>query len=72
MDANSANDSPKIKLIENYDHRFVCVTIKLDKAKVRMSGYWKFNTSKMDEKDFQDQLEQMLKWELMGAIIKNS
>ena len=34
-----------------------------------MSGFWKFNSSLLDEKDFRDQQELMWKRELMGAII---
>ena len=37
-----------------------------------MFGFWKFNSSLLDEKDFRDQLELMLKRELMGAIIDNN
>ena len=51
---------PSFKTFKNY----VCVTINLDSAKVRMSGYWKFNSSLF--------LEIILKWELTGAIIGNS
>ena len=47
------------------------MSIKLDKAKVKMSAYWKFNSSLSDEKDFQDQLEIMVKRELTDAIIRN-
>ena len=36
-----------------------------------MSGFSKFNSSLLDEKDFGDQLELMLNRELMGAIIGN-
>ena len=36
----------------NYGQRLVCVTSELDKAKVWMSVYWKFNTTLLDEKDF--------------------
>ena len=37
------------------------LSAKLDKAKVRMSGYWKFNASRLDVKDFWDQIELMLR-----------
>ena len=37
-----------------------------------MSGYWKFNSSLLDKKDFRYQLELILKWELSVAIIGNS
>ena len=35
-----------------------------------MSGYWKFNASLLDEKDFQDQLELMLRQELRGTFLE--
>ena len=61
----------QVSSLKTYDHRLVCVTIKLYKAKLRMLGYWKFNTSLCDE-NFQNQLGLILKWELMQAIIGNS
>ena len=36
-----------------------------------MSGYWKFNSSLPDEKDFQDLLELMFKRELTEIIISS-
>ena len=36
-----------------------------------MSSYWKFNSSLLAEDDFRNQLELMIKRELMGAIIEN-
>ena len=56
---------------KNSDHKILSASIRLDKAKCRMSGLRKFNSSLLDEKDFRDQLELMLKWELMAAIIAN-
>ena len=53
---------------KDYDHKLVCVSIKLDKAQVRMSGNWEFNSS-LCGKDFQGQLELILKWKLTEAII---
>ena len=34
-----------------------------------MSGFWYFNSSLLDEKDFRDLLELMIKQELTGAIL---
>ena len=48
------------------------VSIKLDRLKVSLSRYSKFNGSLLDEKDFQDLLELILKGELTGAITENS
>ena len=50
-------DGLSFESFKNYDHRLGCLTIKLDKPKVRMSGYWKFIASLLDEKNFQGQLE---------------
>ena len=47
------------------------MSIRLDKARSRLSGYWKFNSSLLGEDDFQNQLEIMIKQELSGAIIGN-
>ena len=47
------------------------MTIRLDKARCRMSGYWKFNSSLLAEADFRNQLELMIKRELTGAIMGN-
>ena len=53
------------------DHKFLCVSIRLDKSRCRMSGYWKFNSSLLAEYDFRNQLELMIKRELTGTIIGN-
>ena len=63
---------PSFEPYKDSDHKMLCVSIKLDKARCRISGHWKFNSSLLDWKDFQDQLELMLKRELLGAIIGNS
>ena len=47
------------------------VSIRLEKARRRMSGYWKFNSSLLAEDDFQNQFELMIKQELTRAIIGN-
>ena len=47
------------------------MSIRLDKARCRMSGYWKFNSSLLAEDDFRNQLELMIKRELTGAIMGN-
>lgn len=46
------------------NHKLVQVYIKLDKAKPRMAGFWKFNMSLLNVKDFQDQLLLIIQWEL--------
>ena len=50
---------------------FSTVSIRLDKARSRMSGYWKFNSSLLAEDDFRNQLELMIKRELTGAMMGN-
>ena len=64
--------SPSFNVFENYDHRFVWVNIKIDRVRIRMSGYWKLNASLLEDKNFQNQLELIFKRELTGAIIGNS
>ena len=39
---------------KNSDHKILSESIRLDKAKRRMSGYWKLNSFILDEVDFQD------------------
>ena len=43
------------------------LSIRLDKVKRRMSGFLKFNSSLLDEKDFRDLLELMKKRKLSGG-----
>ena len=62
---------PSFDLYKDSDHKFLCVSIRLDKARSRMSGYWKFNSSLLAEDDFWNQLKLMIKRELTGAIIGN-
>ena len=62
---------PSFEPFKNSDHKFLCVSIKLDKARRRMSGYWKFNLSLLAEADFRNQLELTIKRELTGAIMGN-
>ena len=62
---------PSFDPYKNSDHKFLCVSIRLDKARCRMSGYWKFNSSLLAEADFRNQLELTIKRELTGAIMGN-
>ena len=62
---------PSFEAYKDSDHKFLCVSIKLDKARRRMSGYWKFNLSLLAEADFRNQLELTIKRELTGAIMGN-
>ena len=45
------------------------MSIKLDKAKCRISGFLKFNSSFLDEKNFRDHLVLMIKRELTEALL---
>ena len=63
------------KLFKNYDHVLACVTIKLVKAEVRMSVYWKFKASLLDEKDAQDLISVITRTSLrtlpdMGMMVR--
>ena len=60
---------PSFNPYKDSDHEFLYVSIRLDKARCRMSGYWKFNSSLLAEADFRNQLELMIKRELTGAIM---
>ena len=62
---------PSFEPYKDSDHKSLCVSIRLDKARCRMSGYWKFNLSLLAEADFRNQLELTLKRELTGAIMGN-
>ena len=62
---------PSFNPYQDSDHKFLCVSIRLDKARCRMSDYWKFNSSLLAEADFRNQLELMIKRELTGAIMGN-
>ena len=62
---------PSFDPYKDSDHKFLCVSIRLDKAKSAMSSYWKFNSSLLVEDDFRNQLKLMIKRELSGAIIGN-
>ena len=57
---------PSFDPYKDSDHKFLCVSIRLDRSRCRMSGYWKFNSSLLAAYDFQNQLELMIKRELTG------
>ena len=62
---------PSFDPYKDSDHKFLCVSIRLDKARCSMTGYWKFNSSLIAEFDFRNQLELMIKQELTRAIMGN-
>ena len=45
---------PSFDPFKDSEHKFLCVSIKLNKARSRLSGYWKFNSSLLAEDDFQN------------------
>lgn len=53
------------------DHRFFWVHLKLDKPRISTAGYWKFNTSLFEEKDFWDQLLLTLMRQSTGSVFEN-
>ena len=63
---------PNFEPHKDSNHKMLHVSIWLDKARPRISGYWKINSSLPDGKDFQDQLKLMFKQELSEAMIGNS
>ena len=50
-------DGPSFELCKYSDNKISCVSIRLEKARRRMSGYWNFNSSLLDERDFRNQPE---------------
>ena len=62
---------PSFEAYKNFVHKILSVSIRLDKTKRRMSGFWKYSFSFLDEKDFRDQLELILKREFTVAVIGN-
>ena len=63
--------SPSFDPYKDSNHKFLCVSVRLDKARRRLSGYWKFNSSLLGEDDFRNQQELMLKREMSEVIIGN-
>ena len=58
-----------LEMFKNHDHKLFFVSFKWVKAKVRQSSHSEFSTFLLDEKDFQDQQELMLKRQLTDAMI---
>ena len=55
---------PTFHLIAWTDHRLV-------RASLRLAGYWKFNTSLLEIRDFRDRLESLIQRALVGAVTGN-
>ena len=52
------------------DHKLVRVSVRLAN-RPSLSGYWKFNTSLLEIRDFRDRLESLIKRALMRAVTGN-
>ena len=61
---------PTFHLIGLTDNKLVRVSLQLAKRPCR-AGYWKFNTSLLDIRDFRDRLESLIKQALVGAVTGN-
>ena len=52
------------------DHRFVRVNLRLA-DRPSLAGYWKFNTSLLEIRDFRDRLESLVQQALARAVTGN-
>ena len=61
---------PTFRLIAWTDHKLVWVSLWLTN-RPSLAGYWKFNTSLLEIRDFQERLESLIKRALVGAVTWN-
>ena len=61
---------PTFHLIAWTDHKLVRVSLLLAN-RPSLAGYWKFNTSLLEIRDFQDRLESIIQQALVGAVTGN-
>ena len=61
---------PTFHLIRLTNHKLVRVSLCLAN-RPSLAGYWKFNTSLLKIRDFQDRLESLIKQALVGAVTRN-
>ena len=61
---------PTFHLIAWTDHKLVMVSLRLAN-RPSLAGYWKFNTSLLEIRDFRDRLESLIQRELVGAVTGN-
>ena len=61
---------PTFHLIAWTDHKLVSVSLRLANRS-SLAGYWKFNTSLLEIRDFRDRLDSLIKRALAGAVIGN-
>ena len=61
---------PTFHLIAWTDHKLVRVSLRLAN-RPSLAGYWKFNTSLLEIRDFRDRLESLIQRALVGAVTEN-
>ena len=61
---------PTFHLIAWTDHKLVRVSLRLAN-RPSLAGYWNFNTSLLEVRDFQERLESLIKRALVGAVTGN-
>ena len=64
------NSCPIFHLIVWTDHKLARVSLQLAN-RPRLAGYWKFNTSFLEIRDFPDRLESLIKRVLIRAVTGN-
>ena len=61
---------PTFHLIAWTDHKLIRVSLRLAN-RPSLAGYWKFNTSLLEIRDFRDRLESLIQQALVGAVTGN-
>ena len=61
---------PTFHLIAWTDHKLVRVSLRLAN-RPSLAGYWKFNTSLLEIREFRERLESLIQRELVGAVTRN-
>ena len=61
---------PTFHLIAWTDHKLIRVSLRLAN-RPSLAGYWKFNTSLLEIRDFRDRLESLIHRALVGAVTGN-
>ena len=61
---------PMFHLIARTDHKLVRASLRLAN-RPSLAGYWKFNISLLEIRDFRERLKSLIKWALMGVVTGN-
>ena len=61
---------PTFHFIAWTGHKLVRVSLRLAN-RPSLAGYWKFNTSLLEIRDFRDRLESLIQRALVGAVTEN-